>query len=126
MNDVPSTLDWVPTGGKLVCPEMPISPISSSECSTYHLKQIEFVGRVVSVEPICAGSYSLTVGRDTHLSLPGVASDWMVPGVYVRVSLNHLKGGKIELLSDAASELIRKAEAQHPNQNPFAAHHGTT
>lgn len=116
--------DWVPTGGKLVCTERPTLSISSSECSAYHLKEIEFVGRVVSVEPICAGSYSLTVGRDTHLSLPGVAPDWMVPGVYVRVSLNHLKGGKIELLSEAASELIRKAE--HAIQNPFAADYGTT
>jgi len=97
----------------------PIPPISSSECGPYVSRPIEFVGRVVTVEPICAGSYSLTVGRDTRLSLPGVAPDWMVPGVYVRVSLNHLKGGKIELLSDAASELIRKAEAQHANQNPF-------
>jgi len=50
----------------------------------------------------------------------------MVPDVYVRVSLNHIKWGKIELLSDSASELFRKAEAQHANQNPFAADYGTT
>jgi len=92
MNASPSTNDWVPTGGKLVCTERPIPSILSSECSAYHLKHIEFVGRVISVEPICAGSYSLTVGRDTRLSLPGVAPEWMVSGVYVRVSLNHLKG----------------------------------
>ena len=98
-----------------------IPPILSSECGPYVKRAIEFAGKIASVEPICEGSYSLTVGRDTHLSLPGVAPDWMVPGVYVRVSLNHLKGGKIELLSDAASELIRKVEAQHAIQSPFAA-----
>jgi hypothetical protein len=104
----------------------PVPPIPSSECGPYVNRPIDFVGKVVSVEPICAGSYSLTVGRDTRLSLLGVAPYWMVPGVYVRVSLNHLKGGKIELLSDAASELIRKAEAQHGKQNPFASDYGTT
>jgi hypothetical protein len=104
----------------------PVPLIPSSECGPYVNGSIEFVGKIVSVEPICAGSYSLAVGKGTRLSLPGVAPDWMVPGAYVRVSLNHLKGGKIELLSDAASALIRKAETQHANQNPFASDYGTT
>ena len=102
------------------------SPAPTSECGPYVSRPIDFVGKVVFVEPICTGSYSLTVGRDTHLSLPGVAPDWMVPGVYVRVSLNHLKGGKIELLSADEAEHLANLEAQHANKNPFAAHHGTT
>ena len=105
----------------------PIPPITSSECSPYVSIPIEFVGRVVSVKPICAGSYSLTVGRDTHLSLPGVAPDWMVPGVYVRVLFNQPDGtDRIELLGKAESEHFANLEAQHANQNPFAAHNGTT
>jgi hypothetical protein len=88
---------------------------------------IEFVGRVVSVEPICSGSYSLTIGKGTDISLSGIPPDWMVPGVYVRILLNPQGGNvRIELLSDSESEPIRRLEAENEGQNPFAPQHGTT
>lgn len=104
----------------------PIPPIRSNECGPYVSIPIEFVGKIVSVEPICAGSYSLTVGRDTHISLLGVAPDWMTPGAYIRILLDSDTGDKIKLLSDKEAEVFRKAEAKYANENPFTAEHGTT
>lgn len=100
-----------------------IPPILSSECGPYVKRAIEFAGKIASVEPICEGSYSLSIGKDTHFSLPGVPPEWMVPGAYVRFLFNQPDGtDRIELLSKAESEHLANLEAQHANQNPFAAH----
>lgn len=51
----------------------------------------------------------------------------MVPGVYVLVSLNQPNGKDgIALLSEQESEYFAKLEAEHANQNPFAADYATT
>lgn len=105
----------------------PIPPISSVKCGPHVSRPIEFAGKISSVEPICEGSYSLSVGKDTHLSLPGVPPEWMVPGAYVRFLFNQPDGtDRIELLDKAESEYFAKLEAEHANQNPFAADYGTT
>ena len=105
----------------------PIPPISSVKCGLHVIRPIEFLGKISSVEPICEGSYSLSVGKDTHLSLPGVPPEWMVSGAYVRFLLNQPDGtARIELLGKAEAEHLAKLEAQHANQNPFAADYATT
>lgn len=51
----------------------------------------------------------------------------MVPGAYVRFLLNQPDGtARIELLGKAEAEHLAKLEAQHANQNPFAADYATT
>lgn len=116
MNDAPSTL-WTPKV-EIVCRDA--QPV-----------RIDMAGKIVRVQPICSGSYLLTVGKAMILTLPGVPPEWMVPGAYVRFLFNQPDGtDRIELLGKAESEHFANGEAileaQYANQNPFAAHHGTT
>ena len=84
-------------------------------------------GKIASVQPICTGSYLLAVWKAMMFTLPGVPPEWMVPDAYVRFLFNQPDGtDRIELMGKAEAEHLAKLEAQHSNQNPFAAHHGTT
>lgn len=105
----------------------PIPPILSGKCGPHVSRPIQFVGKIKSVEPIREGGYSLALGRDTRISLPGVAPDWMVAGAYVRFLFNQPDGtDRIELMGKAEAEYFAKMEAEYANKDPFAADYGTT
>jgi len=105
----------------------PIPPILSGKCGPHVRRPIEFVGKIKSIEPIREGGYSLALGRDTRISLPGVAPDWMVAGAYVRFLFNQQNGKNgIALLSADEAEYFAKMEAEYANKDPFAADYGTT